>query len=231
MAFEEYRVNFLGHEIHLILRSYEKLENLNEIAKQDINTLTNKFDSFMKSINESQLFKILKKFCDDIKNGNYMKIPLNNWFEIRMPTKIVDSYLDVQNHQTILLTKKKQLHEMFMNNNDVNPLIKIFLETVSPFKNFTEISLDYKLSLEFIKSIAKQIHCMNLGYICNKFNNNSILTVNPNLKIKTKIDLEIESQFKLRNLYKFVNKFIMLKPLNKIFKKNSKDFTNDNFLK
>jgi len=185
----------------------------------------------MKSINETQIFKILKKFFDDIKNLNYMKIPINNWFEIRLPTKIIDPNLDIKNNQTIYLMKKKQLNELFMNSNDVNPLIKIFLNSVSPFKNFTEISLEYRLPLDFIKSIAKQIHCMNLGLICNKFNNNSILTVNPNLKIKTKIDTELETQFKLKNIYKFVNKFIMLKPLNKIFKKNSKDFTNDNFLR
>jgi len=231
LAFEEYRIDFLGHEIQMILRAFEKLENSSEIVKQDFNILISKFDLFMKSINESQLFKILKKFFEDIKNLNYMKIPLNNWFDIKFPNKIIDPLIDIQNHQTILLTKKKQLNEMFMNNNDVNPLIKIFLQTISPYKNFTEISLEFKLPLDFIKSIAKQVHCMNLGYVCNKFNNNTILTINPNLKIKSRIDMEIENQFKLKNIYKFINKFIMLKPLNKIFKKNSKDFTNDNFLK
>lgn len=231
LAFEEYRANFLAHEIHLILRSYEKLENITDLAKQDFQTLTNKLDTYLKSINENSLFKILKKFYDDVKNINFMKIPINNWYEIRIPTKIVDPFIEIHNHQSMVITQKKKLHEIFMSHNDINPLVKIFFHVASPFKNFSEISLEYKLPLDFIKSIAKQIHCMNFGYVCNKFNNYTILTVNPNLKFKSKVDCEIESEFKLKNVYKFVNKFVILKPLNKIFKKNSKDFTNDNFSK
>ena len=112
-----------------------------------------------------------------------------------------------------------------------NPLIKIFLDNITPLKNFKEISLEFKLPLEFIKIISKQIISMNLGYICSKFNNNTILTVNPNLKFKSFIDYEIEREFKIENIYKFVNKFVDLNPLNKISKKNSNYFTNENFLK
>jgi hypothetical protein len=165
-----------------------------------------------------------------------MKILLNNWLEIRLPTRIIDPFglnnnNNIRNQQTLLIKNRKKLKEIFMNTNDVNPLIKIFLDNITPLKNFKDISFEFKLPLEFIKIISKQITFMNLGYICNKFNNNTILTVNPNLKFKTSIDLEIEKEFKIDNVYLFVNKFVDLKPLNKIFKKNLNYFTNENFLK
>jgi hypothetical protein len=62
-----------------------------------------------------------------------------------------------------------------------------------------------------------------------KFNNCSILTINPEMKIKKDIENEFLKIYNL-NLYEALNNFTNLKVLNKIFKKSFNQITSEKFI-
>jgi hypothetical protein len=254
LVFEEYRSEFLGHEILNMFRVFEKL-NANENF-EDISSYINKYfsenqsskiakeqklelhkegsavimsTSMKEPSSRNFLFKNLTRFYDDLKLFRFFKIPINNWYEFKAPTKLLSFCSEIQNYHTIILNKGKKITE-WLQQSDINPLTNIFLSVVTPFKNFLEISLDNKIPMDFIKLIAKQIHCLGLGKITKKLHNNSILTVNPDAKITVTLELEFNKQFN-RNIYdEALNHFTFNKGLNKIFKKHFYQFTNDKFL-
>ncbi len=258
LAFEEYRSAFLGHEILNLFRLFEKFSKDSTEVSEDVSFYINKYfydltnknryqekekenilylygNSFKDKDNKDRdargffLVKNIQKFYDDLKSFQFFKIPINNWFEFKAPTKLLNYSNDIRNYHTLLITKRKQVNEWMLHSYDLNPLVPIFLEVVTPFKNFQEISLEYKIPMDFIKFISKQVHCLNFGKIVTKFNNHTILTVNPNLKIKPKLDYDFQKLYNL-NLYETLNNFLFNNNLNKIFKKNFSAFTNEKFL-
>lgn len=256
LAFEEYRSEFLGHEILSIFRSYEKMTKDNPEVLEDIcgyiskistdinfkNKLTEK-ENLLGSQNKAEtsrdkenkdmkgyfLIKNLQKFYDDLKSLQFFKIPINNWYDFKFPTKLLSFTNDIENYHSLLITKRKSIAEWIQHNSDINPLVQIFLEVTTPFKNFQEIALQYKIPFDFIKSISKQIHFLNFGKIVKKFNNKTILSVNPEIIIKPKLDYDFQKLYNI-NLYEAINNFCFHKSLNTIFKKHFSAFTNEKFI-
>ncbi len=192
------------------------------------------FQKYVKAISkDSFLLKNLKKYIEDFysKHSNYAKFQISNWLDFTCPTMMYcDSEInDIRNNQSLYITKKKKLSEWVSSNMDINPQIQIFLNISTPFKSFEEISLDYKLPLEIIKNISFQIHKLGFGKITNKIGNSSILTLNPNYQIKSKIEIEFNQLYNI-DIYETLNFFIFQKSLNGLFKKNFNALANEKFI-
>lgn len=247
LAFEEYRNEFLGREIFNILKTLEKTlgEKENGDYMDDLPGVINRIycdktdkgsisikDKDFKDSKFSLLVKSLLKFYDDLKTFRFFKININNRYDFKAPAKLLSITADIENYHTLVIVKRKQLDEWLLHNYDLNSLIPLFLNVVTPFKNFLELSLEHKIPLDLIKLISKQMQCLNLGKIVKKYNNNSVLTVNPNPEMKIyKKDVEIEFQklFNM-NIYESLNNFSYNKSLDKIFKKNFNQITNEKFI-
>lgn len=248
LLFEEYRNEFLGKEILSLFKTLElhrdsadymedisgQISKIYNESRREANAIysnekSGNFKSEKDKDRGSNLIKSLAKFLEDLKSFRLFKVSINNRYDFKAPTKLINLLSDVESHQTLVIYKKKGLDEWLMHNYDINPMIQTFLNSVSPFKNFVEISLENKIPIEFIKLLAKQIHCLNLGKILKKFNNSTILTVNPDMKIKKDVENDFFKNYNL-NLYEALNNFSNLRGLNKIFKKSFNQITSEKFI-
>jgi hypothetical protein len=198
------------------------------------------FQRYVKAIiRDSFLVKNIKRYAEDLfcKPFHFSKIQINNWFDypcsIQQQNQLNFSSNvlahDVKNFYTLLIMKKKKFIEWITTNLDLSPEIQIFLNCVNPFKSFADLSLEYKLPLDLIKSVSKQIAYLGFGRIIKKFTNNTILTINPDLTIRPNIEMEFQQIYGV-DFYETLGYFVFDKGLNKLFKKHFNAFTNEKFL-
>ena len=133
---------------------------------------------------------------------------------------------------TLLITKKKNIDEYIILNHDVSPIIKSFLDVVTPFKNLEEIALENDLPYDLIVMISKQIHSWKMGRIIKKINNNSIFSINPNMTPKA----DVEKLFEKKNftnsgsLFEILNCFILYQRIDSLFTEQFNNISNNSFL-
>ncbi len=155
---------------------------------------------------------------------------INNWFEFKAPLTLTPYNNDIKPYHTLILTNKKNIHDWIHKNYDINPLLQIFVKFCTPFKTLAELSLDHKIPLEFIISIAKQLHAWNLGKIIKKIHNYSHFSINEDYSYNKKLEGEFEGKFEL-SLYETINIFSCSDYIDKIFTEKFIDVTNYKFLR
>jgi hypothetical protein len=190
-------------------------------------------------IKDSYLVKNLKRYAEDLfcKPFQFSKVQINNWYDyscsILQPNVFNQSVNvlanDVKNFYTLLIYKKKKFIEWVSSNLDISTELQIFFNYVSPFKSFADLSLEYKLPLDLIKSVSKQISHLGFGRIVKKLTNNTILTINPDLVIRPNIEIEFLHMYGI-DVYETLGLFMFDKGLSKIFKKHFNAFTSEKFL-
>ncbi len=133
---------------------------------------------------------------------------------------------------TFLITKRKNIEDYIIMNHDVSPIIKSFLEVVTPFTNFEEISLENDFPYDQIVMISKQIHSWKMGRIIKKINNNSIFSINPEIPPK----LDVEKIFEKKNLtncgnlFEILNYFVLYQRIDILYTEQFSNISNKNFL-
>jgi len=159
-----------------------------------------------------------------------MKVVINNWFEFKAPLTLSPYNYEIKPYHTLLITNKKNINDWIQTkNHDINPLFQIFIKVATPFKTLTELSLNHKIPLDFIISIAKQIHAWNLGKIIKKIHNYSHFTINENYIYNKNLEYEFDQKFGM-SLYENINYFSCNDYIDKIFIEKFIDVTNEKFL-
>ena len=193
-----------------------------------------------KILEKSNLAKNLTKFYEGINGSrsknkefshSFFKFYINNFSDFKGSLKLNTDPIEVMPFHTLLITKKKIIDECIILNHDVSPIIKTFLDVITPFKNLEEIALENDFPYDLIVMFSKQIHAWKLGRIIKKINNNSIFSINPNMPPKADVEKLFEKKNFINNgLFEILNVFYLYQRIDTLYTDQFISIPNKTFL-